>query len=138
MTDAVLLDTCACLWLTHGDPIQQTSRRAIREAQAGHAGVYVSAITAWEVATLVSKGRYRLYVSPQVWFARLLALAGVRLAPLTPDILIESAFLPGEPPKDPVDRMIVATARQHGLMLITRDRKLTAYAAQDHLRVLSC
>jgi PIN domain nuclease of toxin-antitoxin system len=73
-----------------------------------------------------------------VWFARLLGLAGVRLAPLTPEILIESALLPGEPPKDPADRMIVATARQHGLLLITRDRKLTAYAVQDHLRVLFC
>ena len=138
MPEAVLLDTCACLWLTRGDPMLQTSRRAIREAQASRAGVYVSAITAWEVATLVNKGRYRLFVSPKVWFARLLALAGVRLAPLTPEILIESAFLPGEPPKDPADRMIVSTARQHGLMLITRDRKLLAYAAQDHLRVLTC
>lgn len=138
MAEPVLLDTCTCLWLTHGDWMLETSRRAIREAQASRAGVYVSAITAWEVATLVSKGRYRLYVSPKVWFARLLALAGVRLAPLTPEILIESAFLPGEPPKDPADRMIAATARQHGLLLITRDQKLTAYAVQGHLRVLFC
>ena len=116
----------------------QTSRRAIREAQASRAGVYVSAITAWEVATLVSKRRYRLFVPPQVWFARLLALAGVRLAPLTPEILIESAFLPGQPPKDPADRMIVATARQLGFTLITRDQKLIAYSGQDHLRVLAC
>jgi PIN domain nuclease of toxin-antitoxin system len=116
----------------------QTSRRAIREAQVDRAGVYVSAITAWEVATLVSKERYRLYVSSTVWFGRLLALAGVRLAPLTPEIVIASAFLPGDPPIDPADRMIAATARQHGLLLITRDRKLTAYAAQDHLRVLFC
>jgi PIN domain nuclease of toxin-antitoxin system len=138
MAEAVLLDTCVCLWLMRGDEMLQTSRRAIREAQASRAGVYVSAITAWEVATLVSKGRYRLYVSPKIWFARLLALAGVRLAPLTPEILIESAFLPGEPPNDPADRMLAATARQHGLLLITRDRKLTAYAMQDHLRVLFC
>ena len=138
MAEAVLLDTCACLWLTRGEPMSRASRRAIREAQASRAGVYVSAITAWEVATLVSKRRYRLYVSPKVWFARLLALSGVRLALLTPEILIESAFLPGEPPKDPADRMIAATARQHGFMLMTRDRKLLAYAAQDYLRVLPC
>jgi PIN domain nuclease of toxin-antitoxin system len=138
MAEAVLLDTCACLWLTRGEPMSRASRRVIREAQASRAGVYVSAITAWEVATLVSKGRYRIFVSPKVWFGRLLALAGVRLAPLTPEILIDSAFLPGEPPKDPADRMLVATARQHGLMLLTRDCKLLAYATQDHLRVLSC
>jgi PIN domain nuclease of toxin-antitoxin system len=138
MVEAILLDTCACLWLTRGEPMSRASRQAIRRAQAGHAGIYVSAVTAWEVATLVSKGRYRLFVSPQVWFARLLALAGVRLATLTPEILIDSAFLPGTPPKDPADRMIVATARQHGLTVISRDRKLIAYAEQDHLRVLVC
>jgi PIN domain nuclease of toxin-antitoxin system len=138
MAEPVLLDTCACLWLTRGDRMLQTSRRAIREAQVSHAGVYVSAITAWEVATLVSKGRYRLYAAPKVWFARLLGLTGIRLAPLTPEILMESAFLPGDPPRDPADRMIAATARQYGLMLITRDGKLAAYAEQDHLRILLC
>jgi PIN domain nuclease of toxin-antitoxin system len=138
MADAVLLDTCACLWLTHGEPMSRASRRAIRGAQTSHVGVHVSAVTAWEVATLVSKGRYRLFVSPQVWFARLLALAGVRLATLTPEILIDSAFLPGEPPKDPADRMIAATARQHGLTVISRDRGLVAYAKQDYLRLLAC
>ncbi|MGH6912566.1 MAG: PIN domain-containing protein, partial [Geminicoccales bacterium] len=67
MDEEVLLDTCACLWLTRGEPMSRASRQAIRRAQTSHAGVYVSAITAWEVATLVSKGRYRLFVSPQVW-----------------------------------------------------------------------
>lgn len=138
MDEAVLLDTCACLWLTRGEPMTRASRQAIRKAQTSHVGVYVSAITAWEVATLVSKGRYRLFVSPQVWFARLLALAGVRLATLTPEILIESAFLPGDPPKDPADRMIAATARQYGLAVISRDRRLITYAGQEHLRVIAC
>ncbi len=138
MADPVLLDTCACLWLTHGDPMSQASREAIRAAQTGHVGVYVSAITAWEVATLTRKGRYRLFVSPKVWFERLLALTGVRLATLTPEILIESAWLPGEPPKDPADRMIAATARQQGLTVISRDRRLMGYAEQNDIRVLAC
>jgi len=118
--------------------MSRASRAAIRAAQTGHAGVYVSAITAWEVATLARKGRYRLFVSPKVWFERLLALTGVRLAALTPEILIESAWLPGEPPKDPADRMIAATARQQGLTVISRDRRLMAYAEQDYVRVLAC
>lgn len=137
MADPVLLDTCACLLLTHGDRMSRASRAAIRAAQTGHAGVYVSAITAWEVATLTRKGRYKLFVPPKVWFDRLLAL-GIRLAALTPEILIESAWLPGEPPKDPADRMIAATARQQGLTVISRDRRLVAYAEQDYIRVLAC
>ncbi len=138
MTDGVLLDTCACLWLLRGDPMSDASRRAIRRAQQTSAGVYVSAITAWEVATLVSKGRYRLFVSPKAWFRRLLALGGVRLAEATPEILIDSAFLPGVAPRDPADRIITATARQHALVVITRDQKLVSYADQGYLRALVC
>ena len=54
------------------------SRRAIADAQRGVAGIHVSLITAWEVATLGAKGRYLLMVTPKVWFARLLALPGIR------------------------------------------------------------
>lgn len=138
MAEPVLLDTCTCLWLTHGDPLSLASRQALHRAQTLHAGVYVSAITAWEVATLVSRGRYRLFVSPKVWFARLLDLSGVRLASLTPDVLIDSAFLPGAPPKDPADRIILATARHHGFLVISRDEELISYGAQGHVRTLAC
>jgi len=136
--ESILLDTCACLWLTHGDPLSADSRAAIAESQAAHAGVYVSAITAWEVATLVSRRRYRLFVTPGVWFARLMALSGVRLAEASPDVLIDSAFLPGDPPFDPADRILAATARRRGLTLVTRDRQLLKYAEAGHLRALGC
>lgn len=138
MADRLLLDTCTCLWLMHGDRMSASSLQAIGEAQASRSGIFVSAITAWEVATLVSKGRYRLHVSPKTWFNRLLALVGVRLAELTPEILIDSTELPGAPPADPADRIIVATARQHGFVLVSRDRQLIDYGDQGYLRTLTC
>jgi PIN domain nuclease of toxin-antitoxin system len=138
VSEPVLLDTCACLWLAHGDPMSAGSRDAIRRAQHGSAGVHVSPITAWEVATLVAKGRYRLMATPKVWFARLIALSGVRLLPLTSDILIESVSLPGEPPKDPADRIIIASARHHGHAVITRDSELIPYGRQGFLRIVVC
>jgi PIN domain nuclease of toxin-antitoxin system len=52
--------------------------------------------------------------------------------------LIDSSFLPGTPPRDPADRIIAATARDHGCTLITRDRVLIDYAEQGHIRVLEC
>jgi PIN domain nuclease of toxin-antitoxin system len=115
-----------------------SSLQAIGEAQASRSGIYVSAITAWEVAMLVRKGRYRLHVSSKTWFNRLLALAGLRLAELTPEILIDSTELPGAPPADPADRIIVATARQHGLVLVSRDRRLIGYGKRGYLRTLTC
>ena len=47
----------------------------------------------------------------EVWFARLLALPGMRLAALDPRIMIAAAELPSSPPADPADRIICATAR---------------------------
>lgn len=137
MADGLLLDTCACLWLTHGDPLAQAARDALADAQP-RALIFVSAITAWEVATLVRKGRYRLKVTPEVWTDRLLSLPGIRLVPLSPAVLIASASLLGEPPTDPADRMICATARAHGWRVVTRDAKILAYGASGHLNVLAC
>jgi PIN domain nuclease of toxin-antitoxin system len=106
MARPVLLDTCAAIWLLNGDPISSASRASINGAQTENLGVYVSPITAWEIATLAAKDRLQLTLSPEAWFDELLALDGVRLAAMPPKVLIASATLPGTPPRDPVDRII--------------------------------
>lgn len=138
MADPVLLDTCAALWLMSGDAMSAGSRTAIRTARTANLGVYVSPFTAWEIGTLAAKGRVQLTLSPEIWFETLLALPGVRLAELTPKILLASTSLPGTPPADPADRIIAATARVHGHMVITRDRRLLAYGQEGHIRVKAC
>ena len=65
-------------------------------------------------------------------------LPSVRLAPLTPEILIASTVLPGHPPRDPADRIIAATARALGLTVVTRDGELLPYAAAGHLAAVRC
>jgi PIN domain nuclease of toxin-antitoxin system len=137
MARTILLDTCAMIWLVNGDPMSAESRKAIAEAQDEHA-VFVSPISAWEVATLVSRGRLALTLAPAAWFAALLRQPGVSLAPMPPDILIASAFLPGAPPRDPADRIIAATARQYGHLIITRDGELLPYAKARHIDALAC
>jgi PIN domain nuclease of toxin-antitoxin system len=134
----LLLDTCACLWLTHGDTLAGPAREALAASPERRGPISVSAITAWEVATLVRKGRYRLRVTPKVWFDRLLTLPGIRLAPLAPSVLIDAADLPGDPPSDLADRMICATARASGLRIVTRDRKILAYGASGFVAILPC
>ena len=114
------------------------SRTAIRAARTTNVGVYVSPFSAWEIGTLAAKGRVQLTLSAEVWFETLLALPGVRLAALTPQILLASTSLPGTPPNDPADRIIAATARVHGHVVITRDRKLLAYGREGHIRVRAC
>lgn len=75
---------------------------------------------------------------PERWFQNVLAIPGVELAKLTPDILIESSFLPGTPPRDPADRIIIATARDIGATLVTRDRLLLEYGTSGQINALAC
>lgn len=138
MADSILLDTCAAIWLLGGEPMSSASRLAIRSAREANVGVHLSPFTAWEIGTLVAKERLLLTLSPYIWFEVLLALPGIRLAELTPKILIESTSLPGNPPTDPADRIIAATARVHGYVVVTRDRKLLQYARDGHIRTKAC
>ena len=119
-------------------PLSPASRGLIRAAQTANLGVYLSPFTAWEIGTLVAKGRLLLTLSPEVWFDSVLALPGVRLAALTPQLLISSTALPGTPPADPADRIIAATARLFSYRVITRDTKLLAYGAKGHILATAC
>ena len=114
------------------------SRSSITAVQRANLGVYVSPMTAWEIATLVAKNRLQLALTPGAWFDALLGLAGVRLAAIPPNVLIASALLPEVPPKDPVDRIIAATSRAFGYSIITRDGEFMRYARAGHIEAIGC
>jgi PIN domain nuclease of toxin-antitoxin system len=134
----LLLDTCAVIWVAEDQPITERAALALDEAHAADQFVYVSPITAWEVGLLVARGRLTTIIKPQLWFERLLDVPNVRLADMSPDLLISSSFLPGEPPRDAADRIVAATAREYGYTLMTRDRLLLDYAEQGHIRAVCC
>ena len=71
------------------------------------------------------------------WVSAALALPGVRLAPIEPAIAVASTRLPGDLHGDPADRLIVATARHLGAVLVTADKQLLAYGALGHVAVLA-
>jgi PIN domain nuclease of toxin-antitoxin system len=134
----LLLDTCAVIWVAEDQAISEAAGLALNEAHAADQFIYVSPITAWEIGLLVARGRLTMIVKPQLWFERLLKVANMRLADMSPDLLISSSFLPGDAPRDPADRIIAATAREYGYTLMTRDRVLLNYAEQGHIEALSC
>ena len=135
----LLLDTCAAIWISEEQPLASEALTAIERSHRSGEFIHVSPITAWEIGLLVSRGKLTSPMSPQRWFERLLQAPGVRLADISPDVLIASSFLPGAPPRDPVDRILAATARKCGYRLMTRDRPLLTYApAQGHLQALAC
>jgi PIN domain nuclease of toxin-antitoxin system len=134
----LLLDTCAAIWISEEQPLAAEALTAVDRSYRRAQVIYVSPISAWEIGLLVARGRLTSPMSAQRWFARLLDAPGVRLADMSPDVLIASSFLPGAPPRDPADRILAATAREYGYRLVTRDAPLLAYARQGHLQTVVC
>ena len=97
----------------------------------------VSVIFAWEVGVLEARGRLRFDIPCEEWVEHAFGLPGLSLMPLTPSICVRSSRLPGVFHGDPVDRLIVATARELGAVLLTRDDPIHQYAALGHLRALA-
>ena len=135
---SLLLDTCAAIWVAEKETISEQAIDALNEAADNDEPVYVSMISSWEIGLLVARGRLPLSMEPLAWFERLLETPGVRLADISPRILVASSFLPGRPPNDPMDRIILATAREAGYRLMTRAKHLLAYAEDGHVQAIAC
>ncbi|HET6764908.1 MAG TPA: type II toxin-antitoxin system VapC family toxin [Longimicrobiaceae bacterium] len=133
----LLLDTHIWIWAMdgRGGEMSAAALEAVHAASA-RGGLLVSAISAWEVAMLQAKGRLRLGMDTAEWVRRALAAPGVRVAELTPQVAVDSAELPGEVHGDPADRILMATARQTGATLVTRDGRILDYARSGYLAVL--
>lgn len=99
---------------------------------------WISPMSAWELGLLISKGRMAARVSAQQWFEQFLEASGAKLATPTVEILIAASFLPPPIHNDPADRILIATAREKGLTLITGDRAILAYGAAGHVKTLAC
>jgi PIN domain nuclease of toxin-antitoxin system len=133
----IVLDTCTLIFLNEKTPLAPQAVAAMRAATEGGL-TYISPISAWEIGSLTARGRLQLVIRPERWFANLFDVPGVKLADMSPDLLIASSYLPGEPPRDPFDRIIAATARELGATLITRDRALLDYGEQGHVSAVAC
>jgi PIN domain nuclease of toxin-antitoxin system len=134
----LILDTCAAIWIAANAEIADEAVNALDQARDNGEWVYVSPITAWEIGLLAEKGRFASPHSPKVWFSRLMAIESFRLAELSPDMLIDSCSLPGHPPRDPSDRIILAMARELDLIVVTRDRAMLSYANAGQVRAIAC
>lgn len=132
----LLLDTHALVWSVEERPrLGSEAKRAINTAAQVNQ-VAVSAISPWEVALLVSKGRLNLSMDVMVWVRNALSKPGVNLVPLEPEIAVASTCLPFEMHADPADRILVTTARHLGATLVTADEALLRLAKAGNFRAL--
>lgn len=115
----ILLDTHVLHWHAE-EPGRLEPAEA--EAIASAAEVAVSAVTWFELAWLYRSGRLGARIPLRAWLDEL--AKRVVTLPLTPAIAARAAELPDDFPRDPADRVIFATAVEHGLRLVTRDRRM--------------
>ncbi len=118
------------VWWVHGhERLSDAHTRLLAESEDD--GIGVAVISCREVAKLVEVGRLALPCPVGEWLEQALDYPGVSLLPLTPEIAVESTRLPGTFHRDPADQLIVATARVHGLQLLTTDSKILDYPHVD-------
>jgi PIN domain nuclease of toxin-antitoxin system len=120
----ILLDTHALVWWVSGiEPLSPKARRAIADALK-HGPVHASAISLLEIATAARRGRLALTMPMDAWLDNLGLLPELRLEPVGADVARHAGSLGEEVHGDPVDRIIVATARILDLRLVTADPRL--------------
>jgi PIN domain nuclease of toxin-antitoxin system len=119
-----LLDTNALIWWVAGDDrISARLRRML--GQPDH-DVYVSAATAWEIATKVRIGKLKMPHALLRDFVEAIELLGFQPLPITLKHAYDVGQLPGAH-RDPFDRMLAAQARVEGLSLVSSDPAFRAF-----------
>ena len=119
----MILDTCALLWLASGD--KKLGRSTLKEINAA-AAVYVSAISGFEIAIKVARGKLKLPHPPQEWFEKVAEHHGLTVLPLELKACVTAAQLPPIH-HDPCDRFIIAVAKLHDLRVVTSDAQFEPY-----------
>ena len=138
-SDPIVLDTHVWVWFVEGDTTELSAEVVEELEEAARTGrLLVSAISVWEVAMLDTKGRLSFTRPVRDWVAAALAIPGIRLLDLSPEISVDSCNLPGNVHGDPADRILAASARVVGGTLATKDAKLLAYADEGALRAVDC
>lgn len=127
----LLLDTHTWIWAQ--ETPDKFGRRAAALVQDTANDVFVSAMAAMELARLVFLRRIELAEPTSAWIADSIRSLGARPLDLTAQIAAEAYDLPGNFHKDPVDRVLVATARLHNLTLLTADAVILRY---PHVKIL--
>ena len=137
---AVLLDTCAVIWLATRADMTAGALARIDDAAAENA-VMVSPVSAWEIGLMARAGAERgleFQPDPATWFRTFSAAPGVATAALTADIAVAASQLPEPLRGDQADRLLIATARDLNVPIVTRDARIVDYARRGHVQVVRC
>ncbi len=138
----LILDTHIWVWSSTGARNFKTAAASAIESAAGERRLFVSAASVWEIALKIQKGELLVSGDLRAWLRDQRRYPGVRVAPITGPLALESTTLPEwtrksdkRPHKDPSDRFIVAEARRRNAVLITCDALMIDYARHGNVVV---
>ncbi|MDR5784360.1 type II toxin-antitoxin system VapC family toxin [Caballeronia sp. LZ065] len=123
----IVLDTHTLLWWLGGGTLSKPASAAINDEASEGGEIIISAISAWEIALLVRRGKIALSMDVSDWVEKVGRIAAVQFMPVDNSIAIRSIDLPGRFHNDPADRVIVATARALSAPVVTKDRLIRRY-----------
>lgn len=118
---AVLLDTHVWAWWSLGDERLPAAQREALDRLAARRGLRLCGISLWEAQMAASRGRLQLLDPFETWLRAATSAEALEILPLEVRVAVALNELPPGLPRDPADRIIVATARAHALPLATHD-----------------
>lgn len=133
----LLLDTCTIIFISNSKHLSPATATMIDEASS-NGDLYLSPISSWEIGRSVAGRRLSIAADPLSFFMQFVEGASAKLCEMGPRTLIASSFLPGKIHSDPFDRILIETARQNNLILVTSDRAILAYGEAGHVKTLAC
>ena len=127
----ILLDTCCIIWAVSEPETLSKAAAVILESEDTE--VFVSPISAAEIACASERGRIVLNQHWRKWFRHYIGLNQWQLINIDLDVVEEAYSLPEQFHADPADRIIAATARLNDLTILTADQKILSY---PHIKAL--
>ena len=121
----ILLDTCCMIWSVSSP--ENLSTRATTLLQSEDSEIFISPISAAEIACASERGRISIDRHWKKWFRHYLDLNGWQIENIDLPLIEEAYSLPESFHADPADRIIVATARIRNYSVLTADRKILDY-----------
>jgi PIN domain nuclease of toxin-antitoxin system len=119
----ILIDTQVAIWMTvERKRLSTAAARTLRDSSRSGGGLSIAGTSLWEIAMFANKGRLDLQASLPELLKHV--EAAFIVLPITSAIAARSIAFSANYPNDPADRIIGATAIEHGLKLVTSDAKI--------------
>jgi PIN domain nuclease of toxin-antitoxin system len=129
----IVLDTHCWVWLVD-EQYEKLSDNQMTCIDSNLPNLFISIVSCWEIAKKYQIGKWKCDIDIQVWLENSTVGHQIKTLDLTKKIIVESIRLPGNFHSDPMDQLIVATARVFDCILVTSDEKILHYPHVKCLR----